>query len=608
VANRPSSGTVLSDRYELSDQLGAGGMAEVFLGRDRVLGRTVAVKTLHRQYATDPSFIERFRREAQSAAALNHPHVVGVYDTGSDDGTYYIVMEYVEGNTLRDQIRAEGPLLPERAAEIAAEVCEGLDYAHSRGIIHRDVKPANIMITPNGGVKVADFGIARAVSGDTVTQTAMVLGTAQYFSPEQAQSGPIDARSDIYSLGIVLYEMLTRQVPFTGSSPVAIAYKHVKEDPILPSRLNPDVPPELEAIAMKALSKNPKNRYQSAEEMRQDLLRALHGRPVEATPVLADATGIIDPIGDETVVVERRGGPSTSPQPPTRYRTEQEKRRRTGIILLSGIVVAILGIALWALIGILSQTKTLTVPEVLGLNITEAQQTLRDRGFQVEVLDPVFSDEYAEGEIAEQDPPPGKTIEEGGTVRIAPSKGTELVEVPNVEGKSQGEAERLIEGAGLELGDVSRRADASVREGFVISQEPSADTFVKTGTKVDLVVSSGPPTTIVPDVVGRTKGDARFILENAGFKVQTKEQEQSPECAEPDGRVCRQSPGAGEEVQEGSTVTIFVALAVEPTPSPTPTLPECSDGIDNDGDGGTDFGGPTPDEQCTAADDDDEST
>ena len=242
MSPRSNNISVLSDRYELREQLGAGGMAEVFLGKDRVLGRTVAVKTLLAQYGGDPHFIERFRREAQHAAALNHPNIVSVYDTGSDDGTHYIVMEYVEGKTLRDIIREEGPLLPERVAEIGADVCAGLAFAHSHGIVHRDIKPANIMVTTAGAVKVADFGIARAVSGDTVTQTAMVLGTAQYFSPEQAQSAPVDARSDIYSLGVVLYEMLTRQVPFTGSSPVAIAYKHVKEAPVLPSRLNPDVP------------------------------------------------------------------------------------------------------------------------------------------------------------------------------------------------------------------------------------------------------------------------------------------------------------------------------------------------------------------------------
>src|SRR5438093_2069009 len=300
---------VLADRYELSDRLGSGGMAEVHLGRRRVLGRTIAIKTLLTQFSSDPSFIARFRREAQSAASLNHPQIVRVYDTGSHDGTHYIVMEYIEGRTLRDIIREEGPLLPERAAEIAADVCAALSFAHQHGIVHRDVKPANIMLTKAGSVKVTDFGIARAMTGDTVTQTAAVLGTAQYFSPEQAQAAPVDARSDIYSLGVVLYEMLTRQVPFTGSSPVAIAYKHVKEAPVLPSRLNPDVPPALEAIVMKAMAKNPDNRYQSAQEMREDLLRALHGRPVEATPVLSDSTGMISPLSDETVVLERRGAP-----------------------------------------------------------------------------------------------------------------------------------------------------------------------------------------------------------------------------------------------------------------------------------------------------------
>jgi len=575
-------------------------MAEVYLGRDRVLGRTIAVKTLHRQYAGDPQFIERFRREAQSAAALNHPNIVGVYDTGSDNGTYYIVMEYVEGRTLRDAIREEGPLLPERAAEIAAEVCEGLSYAHSHGIVHRDVKPANIMLTPNGVVKVADFGIARAISGDTVTQTAMVLGTAQYFSPEQAQSAPVDARSDIYSLGICLYEMLTRQVPFTGSSPVAIAYKHVKEDPILPSRLNDDVPPELEAIVMKAISKNPNNRYQNAEEMREDLLRALHGRPVHATPVLADVTGVIDPIGDDTVVVERRGGTTTTYRRPP---SEEEKRRRTGIILLGVIVAAILGIAAWALIGILGEPSMVRVPDVIDRPLEEAKQILTSRRLAFDVLAPQSHPEIEEGNIVAQDPPADEVVEEGTTVKLTPSGGPELIEVPDVTRKTEANARALIEDAGLEVGDVSRRPDSTVPQGVVISQDPTGGVLVTVERKVNLVVSSGPPTAVVPNVVGRSEEDARFLLENAGFRVaEPRTEPQGPECDEPDGIVCRQSPEAGERVQEGSTVTIFIAEAEEEPPAD----PQCSDGIDNDGDGQTDFG-PGGDPDCTNPNDDDES-
>ena len=256
---------VLSDRYELGGVLGRGGMAEVYVGTDRVLGRRVAVKILADRFARDSSFVARFRREAQSAAALNHPNVVSVFDTGSDNGTHFIVMEYVQGKTLSEILRDGSALMPERAVEIAEGVAEALAFAHRAGIVHRDVKPGNIMLTPTGDVKVMDFGIARATTSESLTQTATVLGTATYLSPEQAQGEPVDARSDIYSLGQVLYEMLTGHPPFSGESPVTIAYKHVKEEPVPPSRLNPDVPAGLDAIVMKSLAKNPANRYQSVE-------------------------------------------------------------------------------------------------------------------------------------------------------------------------------------------------------------------------------------------------------------------------------------------------------------------------------------------------------
>jgi len=585
---------VLADRYELTEQLGAGGMAEVWLGRDRVLGRTVAVKTLLAQYASDPTFIERFRREAQHAAALNHPNIVSVYDTGSDNGTHYIVMEYVEGRTLRDVVREEGPLLAERVSEIGADACAGLAFAHNHGIIHRDVKPANIMITPAGAVKVADFGIARAASGETVTQTAMVLGTAQYFSPEQAQSAPVDARSDVYSLGVVLYEMLTKQVPFTGSSPVAIAYKHVKEDPAPPSRLNGDVPTDLEAIVMKSLAKNPANRYQSAQEMREDLLRALHGQPVEATPVMSDATSMINLGSDETVMIERTRTKGAKPP-----RTEEERRRRTGLILLGLIVAAILGVAAWALVGILSGPGTATVPDVRGESLTRAQEILEDRGFAVAFGPEVFSDRYAVNTIAAQDPPGTTRLERGDTVTLRVSKGVEMVTVPDVVGRSQNDAEGRIERAGLEVGEVTFASSSDVQAGTVISQNPSADTQVPKTREVDLVVSSGRPTVLVPSVIGFTQREAELRLGGDGFEVEVREREQSPDCDQEVGNVCDQNPPSGERVTEGSVVTIFVATAPEEEPVP----PQCRDGSDNDSDGLTDY----PDDPgCTDPDDDDE--
>jgi eukaryotic-like serine/threonine-protein kinase len=280
---------VLLDRYEVGRLLGAGGMAEVFEGRDRLLARRVAIKVPLSQYAHDPEFAHRFRREAQAAASLSHPGVVAVYDTGSENGTHFIVMEFVDGRTLKDVLRAEGPLYPGRAAEIAADVCSALAAAHARGLVHRDVKPANIMLMPDGRVKLMDLGIARAAAGETVTQTAAMLGTAQYLSPEQAQGLAVDYRSDLYSLGCCLYEMLTGTVPFRGATPVAIAYRHVREDPAAPRLLNPDVPQPLEAVCLKAMAKRPEDRYQTAAELRADLLRARAGQRVAAGPAAAGA-------------------------------------------------------------------------------------------------------------------------------------------------------------------------------------------------------------------------------------------------------------------------------------------------------------------------------
>src|SRR5215213_6158053 len=280
---------VLLDRYEVGRLLGAGGMAEVFEGRDRLLARRIAIKVPLSQHAHDPDFAHRFRREAQAAASLSHPGVVAVYDTGSENGTHFIVMEYVDGRTLKDVIRAEAPLYPDRAAEIAADVCAALGAAHARGLVHRDVKPANIMLMPDGRVKLMDLGIARAAVGETLTQTAAMLGTAQYLSPEQAQGQEVDFRGDLYSLGCCLYEMLTGTVPFRGATPVAIAYRHVREDPAPPRLLNPDVPPSLEAVCLKAMVKRPEDRYQTAAEFRADLERARAGQRTAAGPAAAGA-------------------------------------------------------------------------------------------------------------------------------------------------------------------------------------------------------------------------------------------------------------------------------------------------------------------------------
>ena len=353
---------VLLDRYEVGPLLGAGGMAEVYEGRDRLLARRVAIKVLLSQYARDQSFLLRFKREAQAAASLSHPNVVGVYDTGSEDGTHFIVMEFVDGRTLKDVIRQEGPLYPDRAAEICADVCGALMAAHARGLIHRDIKPGNVMLTPDGKVKVMDFGIARATTSETITQTAAVIGTAQYISPEQAQGQTVDYRSDLYSLGCCLFEMLTGTVPFTGATPVAIAYRHVREDPTPPRMLNPDVPPPLEAICLKAMAKLPDNRYQTAAELRSDLERYRNGEPVLATPLL-DSAATTQAIpgraaADQTAML---GGTVAGGRTAYDYAQPDERRRTSvGWVVLSLLALVVVGLVAFLITRAVTSPGTTT--------------------------------------------------------------------------------------------------------------------------------------------------------------------------------------------------------------------------------------------------------
>ncbi|HZA80836.1 MAG TPA: Stk1 family PASTA domain-containing Ser/Thr kinase, partial [Actinomycetes bacterium] len=374
---------VLLDRYEVGRLLGAGGMAEVFEGRDRLLARRVAIKVLQAQFARDPSFLIRFKREAQAAASLSHPNIVAVYDTGSEDGTHFIVMEYVDGRTLKDVIRAEGPLYPDRAAEITGDVCNALAAAHARGLIHRDIKPANVMLTPDGKVKVMDFGIARATTSETITQTAAVVGTAQYISPEQAQGQTVDYRSDLYSLGCCLYEMLTGTVPFTGATPVAIAYRHVREDPTPPRQLNQDVPAPLEAICLKAMAKLPDNRYQTAAEFDADLERFRNGQPVLATPLL-DGAATTQAIPRDTADRTAMLGGVTADRA-TRYAEpyepyEEERRTSVGWVVVSLLALVLVGLAAFlitrALTGDGTTTQTTLAPSTtLAPTTTEAPST-----------------------------------------------------------------------------------------------------------------------------------------------------------------------------------------------------------------------------------------
>jgi tRNA A-37 threonylcarbamoyl transferase component Bud32 len=482
---------VLAGRYELESVLGQGGMADVYLATDHVLNRRVAVKILHQQYARDASFVTRFRREAQAAAGLNDPGVVRVYDTGSDDGTHFIVMEYVQGETLLQVIRDEAPLTPGRAASIARDVAGALAVAHAAGIVHRDIKPANIMITPSGDVRVMDFGIARAVRSESVTQTATVLGTATYFSPEQAQGQPVDARSDIYSLGVVLYEMLTGKPPFSGETAVAVAYKHVREDPAPPTHLEPAIPPALDAVVMKCLSKNPDNRYRSAEELGTDLDRYLAGQTVAATPVLpVAATQVVEPLG---------AAPATAVYRPAVDRRRLRRRRAT-VITLVVLLLAALGVGLGVLANTLlnGNVDTATVPCKVGKPTGQTTTALTQAGFTFQ-LQPTPSDTVPKDSVVGCDPSGTQPLDQMITVKVSTGSTTQTASVPDVFCLPLQDARAQLVAAGfvVRIGG-NDSGSTCTSPGFVASQRPAAFTEAPIGSIVTLLTVPQPTTTPPP--------------------------------------------------------------------------------------------------------------
>ena len=553
---------MLGGRYRLEASIGTGGMAQVFRGFDTTLDRTVAIKILAPQFARDPSFVERFRREAQAAARLNHPNIVNVYDTGVDGDTNYIVMEYVEGRTLAEYLSGGGKLSPVKASEIGEKVAEALAAAHAQGVIHRDIKPANIMVTRDGRVKVMDFGIARLVAGpDTVEQTAAVLGTAAYLSPEQAQGQSVDARSDLYSLGVVIYEMLGGRAPFTGDSAMAVAYKHVQETPLPPSSLNGDVPPSLDAVVMRALAKNPANRYQNAVEFREDLRRVIAGQDVEATPLLPAGAGA-------TQVISRP--PSTAVLPPVE--PDDGNRKVWMGVLIGALILLILGGGAYLLAQNLlgDDPKPLVpVPNVVGQSFEDASAELIAAKFTVKSVEQV-SDERP-GTILEQSPAAGDEAEEGSEVTLTIAKAPKTFAVPNLVGSTIDEATALLAEQGLELGNQTEQESDS-DPGLIISQDPLPDEEVTRGTAVDVVVSSGPaePTTVsVPDVTCLSFGQAKTQLTAQGLQINDDgEAPINPLCSNPN-KIAAQDPSAGSDVPSGTVVNVYFGATETPSAEPS---------------------------------------
>ncbi|RYE78405.1 MAG: Stk1 family PASTA domain-containing Ser/Thr kinase [Myxococcales bacterium] len=561
-----SEPTRVGNRYELGELLGRGGMAEVRKGTDVRLGRTVAVKRLRTDLASDATFQARFRREAQSAASLNHPAIVSVYDTGeelSHDGTDvaqpYIVMEYVAGRTLRDIIREGRKILPERALEITSGVLSALDYSHRMGIIHRDIKPGNVMLTPSGDVKVMDFGIARAVSDaqSTMTQTAAVVGTAQYLSPEQARGETVDARSDVYSTGCLLYELLTGRPPFVGDNPVSVAYQHVRETPSPPTEHDVDLPKELDAIVMKALAKKVDDRYESAAAMKADIDRYLAGQPIQAPAVVAPA--------EPTTTVIPATAAAMSAQTSEQEAIKDDRQSKAPLVLLGLLLLALIAAA--AFFGpklFTSAPEQVSVPSLQGLTRAQAITTLQDENLTPGDITQAASAEVPKGRVISQDPTRGELMDPGSAIDFVISSGRPTVQIPDIIGDNKDTAETTLRDLGLRVKLEERKSDDNKDD--VVAVNPGVGESVADGSQVTIFYSSGP--TEVPDVVGMQEDAATKALEDAGFRV-SRIEDSTTEATK--GEVLQQSPGEGTPLDQGSTVTIVVSTYEEPEPEPTVT-------------------------------------
>jgi eukaryotic-like serine/threonine-protein kinase len=521
--------TMVDGRYRIIRRLGSGGMADVYCAEDTQLGRQVALKLLYPRFAEDREFVERFRREASSAAGLQHPNVVQVFDRGEWDGTYYIAMEYLRGRNLKQVVRDHGALDPALAVDLVIQILKAARFAHRRGVVHRDIKPHNVIVDDEGRAKVTDFGIARAGASD-MTETGSIMGTAQYVSPEQAQGHPVDARSDLYSIGVVLYELLTGRPPFDADSPVTIALKQVSETPVRPAELNPAVPPALDTVVMRALRKDPAERFQDADEFIAALESAMAGRYV----VTEDPVAALE-------------------------EADRRNWRRIAVIALIVLALAALAIGAWLL---LTPDKT-RVPDVVGERADAAAQVLQNRGFEVDVV-PIQSDTVEEGRVAGQSPEPGTEAEEGSLVTINVSSGPGEAPVPAVEGLTADEAADRLRDAGFEP-ERRREFSDTVRSGRVIETAPPEGSSVRKGSTVTLIVSRGREQVAVPDVTGSTLEDAERQLRDAELQPAVSEREDAQ--AEP-GTVLEQDPAAGTQIAKGGTVELVVAKAPEEVPVP----------------------------------------
>ena len=560
-------GRVFNNRYQLTERIGIGGMAEVYRAQDRVLGRLVAVKVMLPQYASDPEFTQRFRQEAAAAANLQSPYIVNVYDWGQNEGIHYMVMEYVRGSDLKTAITQRGAINQRKVAEIGAQVCKALSVAHNQDIIHRDIKPQNIMVQPDGNVKVMDFGIARA-KNSMKQQTSAVLGTAHYISPEQAQGKELTPASDIYSLGVVLYEAATGKLPFDGPDSVSVAMKQVSDAPVPPREVNPDLDPNLEAIILRALEKDPAARFATVNDMKHALNDYLAGRPVslddDATHVMsngtfvppisnaAGATSVMQPLASDGSPVS--GAPSVMRAVDEEEQAKHKKRRNAVIVAIIAAVALLVAAIAFALSGMNGSSM---VPDVTGQTAQQAEATLKSAGYTIGTTTEVYDDSTDEGRVVSTDPPAGTTAEKGSAINLNISKGKGQVEVPDLNGMNADQAKQALTKAGLTASQGTAVASDEVAKDKVATQDPAAGTKVEKGSTVTFSLSSGPESVSVPDITGMSEKEAQAALSNAGLTGSLSDRKASDKVAE--GDIISQSPSAGKKVSKGSKVSYVIS-------------------------------------------------
>lgn len=555
-------GKILGNRYEIIEKIGNGGMATVYKSKDRVLNRYVAVKILRDEFTTDEEFIKRFRIEAQSAASLTHPNIVSIFDVGNEGSLYYIVMELIKGKTLKEIITEEnGPLPWKWSLNVVTQIASALETAHKNNIVHRDIKPHNIIITEDGIAKVTDFGIAKAVSNSTITAFGTTIGSVHYFSPEHARGGYTDAKSDLYSLGVVMYEMLTGRVPFDADTPVSVALKHMQEDPIEPKELNDNIPQVVNDIIMKAMQKDVNLRYQSATEMLKDLNAALKNPDDNFVHIGSNVGAATQRISTQEIAeAERKAKEANNPKngkKPNKFIQFVKKHKALSFVI--GAIILFF-VAFGATMGIveLVNPNDVQIPDLVNKTQDEAEQIVKELKLKLVVKSEEYNENVEEGKIISQDPAyqENYTVKEHSEISVVISKGTETVEVPDVVGKTREEAEKLLKDAGL-VAEITEENDEKVEAGIVLSQDIEDGETVNKGSTVKLVVSkgSGIVNVEVPSLVGKTEQEARNLLTEAGLKVNVVNDEDE---SKNDGVVLRQSRDAGTEVQEGTTITITV--------------------------------------------------